>query len=89
MNDTTAITIHLDQSVKERLEQLAKDTDRNGSALAAEAIEAYLGVEEGQVAGIKQALASLDRGEGVPHDRVKSWVASWGTEAVLPVPKAE
>jgi RHH-type rel operon transcriptional repressor/antitoxin RelB len=47
--------------------------------LTAEAIDAYLDVNEWQVAGIERAIASLDRGEAVPHDQVKEWVTSWGS----------
>ena len=42
---------------------------------------------EWQIAGIKRAIASLDRGDGVPHERVKEWIASWGSDNELPVPK--
>jgi hypothetical protein len=31
---------------------------------------------EWRVAGIQKAVASIDRGEGVPHERVKEWVSS-------------
>jgi predicted transcriptional regulator len=55
--------------------------------LAAEAITEYLGVNEWQVAGITQAINSLDRGEGVSHDQVKDWVSSWGNESEKPIPK--
>jgi predicted transcriptional regulator len=45
---------------------LAKSTGRSRSFLAAEAINQYLDVNEWQVRGIRRAIASLDRGEGVP-----------------------
>jgi len=50
------------EPVKKRFERLAKSAD----------------VNEWQVAGITQAIASLDRGEGVSHKEVKNWVDSWG-----------
>jgi len=56
---------------------LAKNTGRSRSFLAAEAINEYLDLNEWQVAGIQKAVASLDRGEGIPHERVKDWVGSW------------
>jgi hypothetical protein len=34
----------------------------------------YLDVNECQVTGIERAIASLDRGEAVPHGQVKEWV---------------
>jgi predicted transcriptional regulator len=56
------------------------------SFLAAEALAAYLDVNEWHVAGIKQAVASMDRDGGVPHDQVRSWIESWdgGTERAVP-----
>jgi RHH-type transcriptional regulator, rel operon repressor / antitoxin RelB len=44
-------------------------------------------VNEWQVAGIKRAIGSLDRREGIPHDYVKDWVASWGGAREEPIPK--
>jgi proteic killer suppression protein len=41
---------------------------------------------EWQVAGIEQA-ASLDRGKGVPHARVKKWVNSWESKKEPSAPK--
>jgi predicted transcriptional regulator len=80
-------TVRLDASIKKRLERLAKNTGRSRSYLAAEAIGEYLDVNEWQVAGIKNAIASLDQGKGISHDKVKKWVASWGSAKELPVPQ--
>ena len=80
-------TVRLDASIKQRLERLAKNTGRSRSYLAAEAIGEYLDVNEWQVTGIKNAIASLDQGRGISHDKVKKWVASWGSAKELPVPQ--
>jgi predicted transcriptional regulator len=45
-------------------------------------------INEWQVAGIRRAIASLDRGEGIPHDQVKDWVASWGSASEKQAPKS-
>jgi predicted transcriptional regulator len=84
---STTFTVRVDAAAKKRLERLAKSTGRSRSFLAAEAIHEYLDVNEWQVAGIKRAIASLDRGEGVPHERVKDWVTSWGSSRERPIPK--
>ena len=84
---STTFTVRVDTGVKKRLERLAKSTGRSRSFLAAEAINEYLEVNEWQVAGIKHAIASLDRGEGIPHDSVKDWVASWDSANEKPVPE--
>jgi predicted transcriptional regulator len=85
---STTFTVRIDTGVKKRLERLAKSTGRSRSFIAAEAINEYLQINEWQVAGIKRAIASLDRGEGVPHEQVKAWVASWESANEKPAPKS-
>jgi predicted transcriptional regulator len=84
---TTTFTVRVETAVQKRLERLAKSTGRSRSFLAAEAITEYLDLNEWQIAGIKQAIASLDRGEGVAHAQVKEWVESWGSRNERPAPK--
>jgi RHH-type transcriptional regulator, rel operon repressor / antitoxin RelB len=84
---STTVTVRVTPAVKKRLEKLAKSTGRTQSSLAAEGLSAYLDVNEWQVAGIRKAMTSLDRGEGVPHDQVKAWVDSWGGKNERAVPK--
>ena len=71
---TSAFTMRVRSALKRRLEKLARSTGRSRSFLAQEALAAYLDANEWQVAGIKAALASLDRGEGIPHARVAEWI---------------
>jgi RHH-type rel operon transcriptional repressor/antitoxin RelB len=84
---STTFTLRVEADVKNRLEKLAKSTGRSRSFLAAEALSEYLDVNEWQVAGVKKAMGSLDRGEGVPHEQVKAWVNSWGGKRERPAPK--
>ena len=73
---TDTFSVRVNRSTKSRLEKLAKSTGRSRSFLAAEAIDAYLDMNEWQISGISAALSSLDRGKGIPHQRVKQWVGS-------------
>lgn len=84
---STTLTVRLEMSAKRRLEKLAKNTGRSRSFLAAEAIREYLDVNEWQVTGIKRAVASVDRGESIPHEAVKNWVESWGAADEKPIPR--
>jgi RHH-type transcriptional regulator, rel operon repressor / antitoxin RelB len=83
---TATITMRVRNALKKRLEKMARSTGRSRSFLATEAISAYLDDKEWQISGIVSALSSLDRGEGVPHERVKQWVASWETRNERPSP---
>ena len=84
---STTFTVRVEREVKKRLERLAKSTGRTRSFLAAEALNEYLDVNEWQVDGVKRAISSLDRGEGVAHKEIKDWVNSWGRERERSVPK--
>lgn len=84
---STTFTVRVDTTVKRRLEKLAKSTGRSRSYLAAEALSEYLATNEWQVTGIKQATASLDKGEGVPHASVREWIDTWGSKKERPAPR--
>ena len=84
---STTVSVRINPAIKRRLEKLAKSTGRSRSFLAAEAINEYLDLNEWQVAGIQKAMLSLDRGEGVVHERVKEWVKSWGSKKERTTPK--
>ena len=81
---STTLSVRVDSAQKKRLEALAKSTGRSRSYLAADAISAYLDVNEWQVAGIKQAIASIDANGGVPQADVKAWVKSWKGASLPP-----
>ena len=71
MQDT--LTIRVDTETKQRLEQLAKATDRTRSYLAAEAIRQYVAHNEWQIQEIKQAMVEADTSkpdEWISHDEV-------------------
>jgi RHH-type rel operon transcriptional repressor/antitoxin RelB len=84
---SATFTVRVDSAIKKRLEKLAKSTGRSRSFLAAEAIGEYVDVNEWQVAGIKRAMESMDRGEGIPHKQVEEWVRSWGRGKEKSAPK--
>jgi len=84
--NTTTFSVRVQHSIKKRLEKLARHTGRSRTFLAAQAIHEYLDVSEWQVARIKQAISSLDAGEGISHEQVKDWVASWDTRNERPIP---
>jgi predicted transcriptional regulator len=61
--ETTIVTARIDVVLKAKLEALARSTKRSKSYLAAEAIAAYVALNEWQIAEIEAGIAELDRGE--------------------------
>jgi predicted transcriptional regulator len=39
------------------------------------------------LAAVEEGLASLDAGKGIPYDKIRRWLLSWGTENELPPPE--
>ena len=62
-NDSTIVTARIAPALKAKLEALARSTKRSKSYLAAEAIAAYVALNEWQIAEIEAGIAELDRGE--------------------------
>ena len=77
----------MDPELKARLERLAKATHRSRSFLACEAILRFVELEEWQVQGIGKALIQAEAGEGIEHERVDAWLASWGSDSESEPPR--
>lgn len=71
------MTIRVDRKTKTRLEKLAKTMERSKSFVAAEAIRAYVELNEWQIAGIKIALKEADAGDFASEDEVEAVMKKW------------
>ncbi|MFM9911901.1 MAG: CopG family ribbon-helix-helix protein [Methylophilaceae bacterium] len=78
---TTTMTIRLEPTVKDRLEQLADATHRSRSFLAAEAIREYVDVNEWQIQETRAALAEADAGDFASDGEVKAVLDKWMNNA--------
>jgi len=88
MPKTVPVMTRVSPELKERLQALAKDTNRSESYLAAEAIAEYVEMNAWQVKEIRRRLDEAKAGApGVAHEEVDAWVRSWGSENELPKPK--
>jgi predicted transcriptional regulator len=59
-----------------RLADLAERVGRTREDLAAEAIDAYVDVQDWQLRGIEEALVALDAENWLAHEDIENWVAS-------------
>lgn len=67
MTASTTMTIRLTAETKERLGQLARDTRRSRSYLAAEAVAGYLDREQAIIDGINRGRADVASGNVVSN----------------------
>ncbi len=69
--DTTIVTVRIDGGLKAKLEALARSTKRSRSYLAAEAIAAYVELNEWQIAEIEAGIAELDGGQVISEEQAE------------------
>lgn len=78
MSKTSLLSVRLPEDLAERLEMLAKSTDRSKSYLAACAVEEYLAVQEWQVTAIREGMAAAGKGDLVRHGEALEELKRWG-----------
>jgi predicted transcriptional regulator len=66
------ITARIDATLKAKLDALARSTRRSKSYLAAEAIAAYVALNEWQIAEIEAGIAELDAGKGISEEEAEA-----------------
>ncbi|MBV8121177.1 MAG: ribbon-helix-helix protein, CopG family [Alphaproteobacteria bacterium] len=67
-SETTVITTRIDAALRAKLEALARSTRRSKSFLAAEAIAAYVELNEWHIGEITAGLDELDLGKGLSEE---------------------
>ena len=70
-DDTTVITTRINAALRAKLEALARSTKRSKSFLAAEAIAAYIELNEWQIDEINAGVAELDSGEALSEEQAE------------------
>ncbi len=89
MRTKSLLTVEVTPSVQERLTAVAQTTARSESWLTQEALSSFLDLYEWQVQAIGVGMADADAGRLVEHGDVEAWLASWGSESELPMPRCE
>ncbi len=91
MPRTTTITIRLDTALKEKLEALAKSTQRSKSWLAVEAITVYVEQAAWQIQQIEETVQQSNRPDAkwIAHEEVSAWLNTWDTEDETSAPRLE
>ena len=68
----TIITIRTDSELAVKVAALASAMGRSRNWVIEDALRQYVEAQAWQIEGIKDAMASLDKGEGIPHEQVMS-----------------
>ena len=84
---SAAFSVRLKPETMKRLAKLAKDSGRSSNFLISDAVESYVADQERLLAEVRQSDRQIEAGHYVPHDKMKAWLLSWGTDKELPLPK--
>lgn len=86
-----ALSIKLDDSMRNRIQALAADRQRTPHWIMKEAIRQYVETEEAKASLEKEALQSWqhfqETGLHLTGDEVQDWLKSWGTEQETDAPQ--
>lgn len=66
----STITVRTNPEISAKIAALAQAMDRSRNWVIEEALKQYIEAQAWQIEGIKQAQASLARGEGIPFEDV-------------------
>jgi len=81
------VSIRLTPEVKRQLSRLAKSTGRSANYLVADAIQVYVVQQERELKSMLRGFAELEAGHCIPHEEMKAWLLSLGSDHELPPPK--
>ncbi|MCL5670382.1 MAG: CopG family ribbon-helix-helix protein [Acidobacteria bacterium] len=81
------LSIRLTPKVKRQLSHLSKATGRSANYLVADAIEVYVQEQERQLESIRRGTAEIESGHYIPHEAMKAWLLSLGSDHEVPPPK--
>ncbi|MCP4137808.1 MAG: ribbon-helix-helix protein, CopG family [bacterium] len=78
---TSTISTRINSEIAEKLDKIARATNRSRSFVAAEAIQQYVEDQSWQIEAIKEGIREADNGNFASDDDVKKVFSKWGGNA--------
>ncbi len=82
---TELVSLRLDPALRERLDELARVTQRSRASIAAEAVKQYVVTQEWQISAIRAGIDDADKGNLIDHAKLK---AKWEKRLAAAVVKS-
>ena len=82
-------SLRLDPDLKEAVDREARREDRSASYVIQQATREYVERKERFRAMVAELEAEEDKGEFISSEKMRAWVASWGTGNELPSPEPD
>ncbi len=84
--NTKVITAHVPIHLAEKVDQLATRLERSRGWIVKQALSAWVDQEEERHRLTLEALADVDTGNVIDHQKVQAWADSLDTNKPLPIP---
>ena len=89
MSEIDTFSVRLPADVRRKVDKFAKVTKRSRSFIVKEAVVAYIDEREAYLEAIDEAIQEADKGVFISGEAIDRWLASWGTDNVLPMPEPD
>ncbi len=84
-----ATSVRLDPATLDRLDVIARATDRSRAWLMAQAIQRYVEEELWIVEAVQEGIKDADEGRTVSDEKVREWIESLDTDNELEPPRCD
>jgi len=84
---SATVSVRLTPEVRRQLHRLSKSTGRSANYLIADAVGIYVQEQQRQIESIRRGFAEIEAGHYIPHEAMKAWLLSLGSDHELPPPK--
>lgn len=84
---TKVVTAHLPRDLADRVDAYAARMERSRGWIVKQALANWISWEEEKDRLTREALGEVDAGLVVPHDEVRAWALSLGSDKPLPRPE--
>ena len=85
--ETKVVTAHIPVPLAEKVEHLALRLERSKAWVVKQALASWVELEEERYRLTLEALAEVDAGNLVDHQKVQEWAKSLDSDRALPVPR--
>jgi predicted transcriptional regulator len=83
------MSLRIDKDLKAELEAEAAREDRSASYVLQQAAREYIARKEQFRTMVTELEAEADKGVFISSEKMRAWVASWGTDTDLPSPEPD
>ncbi len=76
---TVSLSFRITSEKAKKLDRISVATARSRSWILEQALDDFLETQAWHVEHIQEGLSEIQKEKGVPHEKVRAWLTSWGT----------